>query len=73
VNKLGATEKVVSSLHNNNAFGLVVALRPHTPKHIRGGWSHYTDTSEPVDGRVGLGTILQTCVALKEVLRDTGV
>jgi hypothetical protein len=24
----------------------MVALRPHTPKHIRGGWSHYTDTSE---------------------------
>jgi hypothetical protein len=21
-------------------FGLVVALRPQTPKHIRGGWSH---------------------------------
>jgi hypothetical protein len=32
---------------------LVVALRPQTPKHIRGGWSHYTDTSEPVDGGVG--------------------
>jgi hypothetical protein len=30
--------------------GLVIALRPQTPKHIRGGWSHYTDTSEPVDG-----------------------
>jgi hypothetical protein len=27
-------------------FGLVIALRPQTPKHIRGGWSHYTDTSE---------------------------
>jgi hypothetical protein len=27
----------------------MVALRPHTPKHIRGGWSHYTDTSEPVE------------------------
>jgi hypothetical protein len=26
----------------------IVALRPHTLKHIRGGWSHYT--SEPVDG-----------------------
>jgi hypothetical protein len=26
-------------------------LYAHThPKHIRGGWSHYTDTSEPVDG-----------------------
>jgi hypothetical protein len=33
-------------------FGLVIALRPHTPKYmyIRGGWSHYTDTREPVDG-----------------------
>jgi hypothetical protein len=35
-------------------FGLVIALRPHTPKHIRGGWSHYTDTSEPVEGGVQL-------------------
>jgi hypothetical protein len=31
-------------------FVLVIALRPQTPKHIRGGWSHYTDTSKPVDG-----------------------
>jgi hypothetical protein len=23
---------------------------PHTPKHIRGGWSQYADTSKPVDG-----------------------
>jgi hypothetical protein len=41
--------------------GLVFALRPQTPKHIRGGWSHYTDTSEPVDRGVQLwttGTIL---------------
>jgi hypothetical protein len=30
--------------------GLVIALRPQTPKHIRGCWSHYTDNSEPVDG-----------------------
>jgi hypothetical protein len=29
---------------------LVIALRPQTPKHFRGGWSHDTDTSEPVDG-----------------------
>jgi hypothetical protein len=29
---------------------LVIALRPHTPKYIVGGWSHYTDTSEPVNG-----------------------
>jgi hypothetical protein len=28
----------------------MVALLPQTPKHIRGGWSHYTDTSEPVKG-----------------------
>jgi hypothetical protein len=31
----------------------VIALRPQTPKHIRGGWSQYTDISEPVDGGVG--------------------
>jgi hypothetical protein len=37
-------------------FGLVFALRPQTSKHIRGGWSHYTDTSEPVDGGVQLWT-----------------
>jgi hypothetical protein len=30
--------------------GLVIALCPQTRQHIRGGWSHYTDTSEPVDG-----------------------
>jgi hypothetical protein len=30
--------------------GFVIAVRPQTPKHIREGWSHYTDTSEPVDG-----------------------
>jgi hypothetical protein len=28
---------------------LVIAFRPQTPKHIRGGWSHYTDTSESVE------------------------
>jgi hypothetical protein len=28
----------------------MVALRQHTPKRTRGDWSHYTDTSEPVDG-----------------------
>jgi hypothetical protein len=33
--------------------GLVIALRPQTPKHIKGGWSHYTDTSEPADGAAG--------------------
>jgi hypothetical protein len=31
-------------------YSLVVAVRPQTMKHIRAGWSHYTDTSEPVDG-----------------------
>jgi hypothetical protein len=36
---------------------LVVALRPQTPKHIMGGWSHYTDTSEPVDGDGRVGTL----------------
>jgi hypothetical protein len=30
--------------------GFVIALRLQTPKRIRGGWSHYTDTSEPVNG-----------------------
>jgi hypothetical protein len=32
-----------------HGFGLVIDLRPQTPKHIRGGWSHYADTNEPVD------------------------
>jgi phage gp46-like protein len=27
----------------------MVALRLHTPKHIRGGWSHYTDNSAQVE------------------------
>jgi hypothetical protein len=31
-------------------LGLLIALRPQTSKHIRGGWSQYTDTSKPVDG-----------------------
>jgi hypothetical protein len=26
------------------------ASRPQTLNHIRGGWSHYTDNSEPVVG-----------------------
>jgi hypothetical protein len=43
------------STHRRMA-GLVFALRPQTPKHIRGGWSQYTDTSEPVDGGVQLWT-----------------
>jgi hypothetical protein len=29
---------------------LVIALRQQTPKSIKGVWSHYTDTSEQVDG-----------------------
>jgi hypothetical protein len=33
-------------LHAHNVF----ALLPQTSKHIRGGWSHYADTSEPVVG-----------------------
>jgi hypothetical protein len=33
---------------------LIIALRPQTPKHIMGGWSHYTGTSKPVDGIMGL-------------------
>jgi hypothetical protein len=32
-------------------FVLVIALHPHTPKHMRGGWSHYTDTSELADAK----------------------
>jgi hypothetical protein len=32
---------------------LAIALRPQTSKHIRGGWLHYTDISEPVDEAVG--------------------
>jgi hypothetical protein len=39
-------------------FGLVIALRPQTLKHIRGGWSHYTDTSEPVDGNGAQNTVI---------------
>jgi hypothetical protein len=38
-------------------FGLVIALRPQTPKHIRGGWSYYTDTSEPLNGRGAQNTV----------------
>jgi hypothetical protein len=29
---------------------LIIVLRPHAPKDIRGGWLHYTATSKPVDG-----------------------
>jgi hypothetical protein len=34
-------------------IGLIIALRQQTLKHIRGGWSHYTDTSKPADGNGG--------------------
>jgi hypothetical protein len=44
------TERSISFKSERVWFGLVIAVRPQTPKHIRGGWSHYTDTSEPVDG-----------------------
>jgi hypothetical protein len=43
-------EQKLHTQENINWFGLVIALRPQTLKHIRGSWSHYTDTSEPVDG-----------------------
>jgi hypothetical protein len=49
-------EVVIIFLRNLGLVGLVVALPPQRPKHIRGGWSHYTDTSEPVDGGVQLWT-----------------
>jgi hypothetical protein len=45
--------KVVQIKLIRGLFCFVIALRPQTPKHIRGGWSQYTDTSEPVDGGVG--------------------
>jgi hypothetical protein len=31
-------------------LGFVISLRPQTLKDIKGGWLHYSDTSEPVDG-----------------------
>jgi hypothetical protein len=42
-----------------NRSGLVIALlRPRTPKHIRGGWPHCTDTSEPVDGNLAQNMVI---------------
>jgi hypothetical protein len=41
-----------------------VMLGTQTPKHIRGGWSHNTDTSKPVDGKMGAlngQSVFQTC------------
>jgi hypothetical protein len=51
-----AKYEMAISFYADWIFGLVlvIALRPQTPKHIRAGWSHYTDTSEPVDGGVGI-------------------
>jgi hypothetical protein len=40
----------LNSTESKKALSLVIALRPQTPKPIRGGWSQYTVTSEPVDG-----------------------
>jgi hypothetical protein len=42
---------VISRPHCTQSFFLI-ALCPQTPKHIRDDWSHYTYTSEPVDGNV---------------------
>jgi N-acetylneuraminic acid mutarotase len=46
-------KKIFKKKKNDWLVGLAIALRPQTPTHIRGGWSYYTDTSEPVDGGVG--------------------
>jgi hypothetical protein len=48
--EVGGGECDIWSWEEGNFWFLVIALRPQTPKHVRGGWSHYTDTSEPVDG-----------------------
>jgi hypothetical protein len=37
--------------------GKQFALCLHTPKHIRGVWSHSTDTSEPVLGYVYIAIV----------------
>jgi hypothetical protein len=42
-------------------FGLVIALHLQTPKHIRGGWSRYTDTSEPVDSNGAQNMVSVQC------------
>jgi hypothetical protein len=48
---VGKTQaKLILFKEMDGLVGLVIALCPQNPKHIRGGWSHYTDTSEPVDG-----------------------
>jgi hypothetical protein len=38
---------MVYTLRVVKMVGLVIALRPQTSKHIRDGWSHYTDTRAP--------------------------
>jgi hypothetical protein len=43
-----AQEQILTAV--TDGLVLVIALRPQTPKHTNGGWSHYSDTSEPVDG-----------------------
>jgi hypothetical protein len=48
-------------LHVMTGFVLVVALRPQTPEHITGSWSHYTDTSEPVDGNGAQNVVTVQC------------
>jgi hypothetical protein len=51
--RLRVREETEGEKEKESVFGLVlvIALQPQTPKHIRGGWSRYTDTSEPVDGK----------------------
>jgi hypothetical protein len=39
----------------------VIALCPQAPKYIRGRWSHYTDTSEPVDGNGAQNMVTVQC------------
>jgi hypothetical protein len=53
-------------------LGLVIALRPLTPKHVRGGRSHYTDTSEPVDGN-GHGAQIMVTVQSGFRTRDLSI
>jgi hypothetical protein len=47
IRRLKKEKRAVQSL--KIGLVLVIALRPQTLKDIRGGWSHYTDTSEPVE------------------------
>jgi hypothetical protein len=45
---------------------------PQTPKHIRGGWSHYTDTSELVDTRTILSVKMDRENSLTLLLPEWG-